>query len=178
MDAGVAISGVIDDRSDKEILSFSEARKLNEADIPLYAGHKLMTAVGRRRVKGVFFEPVTSLKSIKPPKRLKLVCDVLCIAGGLTPANELLFQRTCEGAYILESPHQFTRRPVTDGHMRADTDLFVAGGAGGSRGVNRCWLEGQIAGLTAALDLGYGGEEIETMRDHATGLMDRFKDEG
>ena len=174
MDAGVTISGIIDDRSDKEILSFSEARKLNEADIPLYAGHKLMTALGRRRVKGVLYEPVTSLKSVKSKPRLKLACDVLCIAGGLTPANELLFQRTCEGTYILESPHQFTRRPVTDGHMRVDTDLFVAGGAGGSRGVNRAWLEGKIAGLSAALDLGYGREEVETMRDDATDLMDRF----
>ena len=174
MDAGVTISGIIDDRSDKEILSSAEARKLYEADIPLYAGHKLMTATGRRRVKGVLFEPVTSLKSIKLQKRLKLPCDVLCIAGGLTPANELLFQRTCEGTYILESPHQFTRRPLIDGHMRVDTDVYVAGGAGGSRGVNRAWLEGKIAGLSAALDLGYGGEEVKTMRDDATGLMDNL----
>ena len=174
MDAGATVSGIIDDRSDTEIFSYSEARKLKEANIPLYAGHKLMTAMGRHRVKGVFFEPVKSLKSINPPKRRKLPCDVLCIAGGLTPANELLFQRTCAGTYILESPHQFTRRPLTDGHMRVDTDVYVAGGAGGSRGVNRGWLEGKIAGLSAALDLGYGGEEIETMRDDATDLMDRF----
>ena len=115
-----------------------------------------------------------SLKSIKPGTRLKLSCDILCIAGGLTPANELLFQRTCEGTYILESPHQFIRRPVTDGHMRVDTDMYVAGGAGGSRGVNRAWLEGKIAGLSAALDLGYGGAEVESRRDVATDLLDRF----
>jgi sarcosine oxidase subunit alpha len=172
MDAGATVSGIIDDRSDTEIFSYSEARKLKEANIPLYAGHKLMTAMGRHRVKGVFFEPVKSLKSINPPQRRKLPCDVLCIAGGLTPANELLFQRTCAGTYILESPHQFTRRPLTDGHMRVDTDVYVAGGAGGSRGVNRGWLEGKIAGLSAALDLGYGGKEIVTMRDDATDLMD------
>ena len=118
-----------------------------------------------------------TLKSINPRTRLKLSCDVLCIAGGLTPANELLFQRTCEGTYILESPHRFTRRPVTDGNMRVDTDIYVAGGAGGSRGVNRAWLEGKIAGLSAALDLGHGGEESETMRDDATDLLDRFKAE-
>jgi len=172
MDAGVTISGIIDDRSDKEILSSCEARKLNKANIPLYAGHKLMTAAGRRRVKGVLFEPPKSLKSIKPGTRLKLPCDVLCIAGGRTPANELLFQRTCEGTYILESPHQFTRQPVTDGHMRVDTDVYVAGGAGGSRGVNRAWLEGKVAGLSAALDLGYGREEVKTLRDDATDLLD------
>ena len=172
LDGGVAVGGIIDDRSNKEILSSSEARKLKEADISLYAGHKLITAVGRRRVKGVLCEPPKSPKSTKPPKRLKLACDVLCIAGKLTPANELLFQRTCEGIYILESPHQFTRRPVTDGHLRVDTDVYVAGGAGGSRGVKRAWLEGKIAGLSAALDLGFGGAEVEARRDDATGLLD------
>ncbi len=54
IDAGVTISGIIDDRSDKEILSSCEARKLNEANIPLYAGHKLMTAVGQRRSRRFF----------------------------------------------------------------------------------------------------------------------------
>ncbi len=116
-----------------------------------------------------------SIKRIQPKSRLKLACDVLCIAGGLTPANELLFQRTCEGSYILESPHQFTRRPVTDGHMRVETDVYVAGGARGSRGVNRPWLEGKIAGLSASLDLGYGREEIKSMRDSATDLLDSFQ---
>ncbi len=114
---------------------------------------------------------MSSLKSIKSGTKLKLPCDVLCIAGGLTPANELLFQRTCEGTFILESPHQFTRRPVTNAYMRVATDMYVAGGAGGSQGVNRAWLEGKIAGLSAALDLGYGLEQFEAMRDDATELM-------
>jgi hypothetical protein len=37
--------------------------------------------------------------------------------------------------------------------------------------VNRAWLEGKIAGLSAALDLGYGREESEAMRDDAAELM-------
>jgi hypothetical protein len=58
--------------------------------------------------------------------------------------------------------------------MRVDTDVYVAGGAGGSRGVKRAWLEGKIAGLSAALNLGYGREEFESRRDNATELLDRF----
>jgi sarcosine oxidase subunit alpha len=171
MDAGVTVTGIVDDRSDEKVLSFPEARKLKEANIPLYPGHILVKAAGRRRIKGVLLKPVSPLKSIKSGTKLKIPCDVLCIAGELTPANELLFQRTCEGTFILESPHQFTRRPVTNATMRVDTDMYVAGGAGGSQGVNRAWLEGKIAGLSAALDLGYGREEFEAIRDDAAELM-------
>ncbi len=175
MDAGVTVSGIVDERSEKDALSSCEARTLKEAGIALYAGHTLLKAAGRRQVKGVLIEPLKSLKRIKSKTRLKLACDVLCIAGGLTPANELLFQRTCEGTYILESPHQFTRQPVTDNHMRIDSEVFVSGGARGSRSVDRAWLEGKIAGLSAALDLGYGREEVESMRDDATALLNRFQ---
>ena len=174
VDAGVAISAIIDDRPVNEVLSSSEACELKEADIALYAGHRLVKAIGRRQVRGVVFEPVTSLKGIKPKASRNLPCDVLCIAAGSTPANELIFQRTCEGTYILESPHQFSRQPVTDSRMRVETDLYVAGGANGSRGVHRAWLEGKIAGLSAALDLGYGRQEVETERDDTIRRLNRL----
>ena len=38
--------------------------------------------------------------------------------------------------------------------------------------MKRAWLEGKIAGLSAALDLGFGGAEVEARRDDATGLLD------
>ena len=91
----------------------------------------------------------------------KVSCDVLCIAGTRTPANELAFQRTCEGAYILESKNQFTRKPITDATMRVASDMFIIGSANCCQGVNRTWLEGKIAGLTAAIDLGHGGKQAE-----------------
>lgn len=171
LDAGVTVAGIVDERPEKEIFSFSEARKLKDANIPLYPGQSIIAATGRRQVKGVIVKPESSSKSIRPNTEIKLSCDVLCMAGTETPANELVFQRTCEGAYILESPHQFSRQPVINTHMRVDTDMFVAGGANGSQGVNRAWLEGKIAGLSAALDLGHGNKEAETERDDAARLL-------
>ena len=155
IDAGVAVAGVVDNRSEKEIFASSEANKIKEANIPVYSGQTIRTATGRRKVDGVVFS------------KMKLTCDVLCIAGTRTPANELVFQRTCAGTYILESKNQFTRKPVTNAHMRVDSDMFVAGGASGGQGVNRAWLEGKVAGLSAALDSGQGGKETERERDHA-----------
>ena len=104
---------------------------------------------------------------MKSQKKGILSCDTLCIAWTRTPANELLFQRTCEGNYILESPHQFTRKPVPSPEMRVGSDMFVAGEAGGSHAVKPSWLEGKIAGLSAALDMGHSGSETQAERIEA-----------
>ena len=97
---------------------------------------------------------------------------MLCIAGSRVPANELVFQRTSQGQYLLESPNQFTRKPVTSSHMRVETDMYVAGGASGSQSLKQSWIEGKVAGLSAALDLGYGGEKTESVRNEAEALLD------
>lgn len=88
LDAGVNVAGVVDDRSEKEIFSFLGAKKIKDTKIPIFSGRTIEAATGRRQIDGVVF-----------PK-MKLPCDVLCIAGTRTPANELVFQRTCEGSYI------------------------------------------------------------------------------
>ena len=49
--------------------------------------------------------------------------------------------------------------------------LIDAGGASGGQGVNRAWLEGKVAGLSAALDSGHGGKKTEGERDHAMALV-------
>jgi len=149
LDAGVNVAGVVDDRTEKEIFSFSGAKKIRDSKIPIYSGLTVTAAAGRRHVNGVVL-PQT-----------KVSCDVLCIAGTRTPANELAFQRTCEGAYILESKNQFTRKPITDATMRVASDMFIIGSANCSQGIDRTWLEGKIAGLTAAIDLGHGGKQVE-----------------
>ena len=60
---------------------------------------------------------------------------------------------------------------MTASHMRVDTDMYVAGAASGSQGLNQSWLEGKVAGLSAALDLGYGTTETESIRDEAEVLL-------
>ena len=159
LDAGVTVAGIVDDRSEKEIFSFAQAPKIRDKKIPIFSGHTITAAAGRRQLKGVVFS------------HRKLSCDVLCIAGTRTPANELAFQRTCEGAYILESQNQFARKPKTDETMRVASDMFVVGGANNSHGVCRAWLEGKVAGLTAALDLGHGGTQEKAERNDSMKLL-------
>jgi sarcosine oxidase subunit alpha len=171
-DAGVAVAAIIDNRPDAQVPAAGAARKAKDAAIPVYPQHDIEAALGRRCIKGVRIKPLNSKAGDHSEPEIKIACDVLCIAGSRIPANELIFQRTSQGQYLLESPHQFTRRPVTSSHMRVDTDMYVAGGASGSQSLVRSWVEGKVAGLSAALNLGYGTEETESVRNEAEALLD------
>jgi sarcosine oxidase subunit alpha len=163
LDAKVNIAGIVDERSEKEIFVSHYAQNIKELRVPVFSEETLTAAMGRKHLTGVVFG------------NRRLSCDVLCIAGARTPANELAFHRTCEGAYILESGNQFTRKPKTDDVMRGAPDMFIVGGANCDHGVQPGWLEGKIAGLTAALDMGYGGKQEETGRRDAMRLLDTLQ---
>jgi sarcosine oxidase subunit alpha len=168
MDAGVAVAAIVDKRAEESALDSNGAQKAKDAAIPIHSQFDIEAALGRRHIKGVRLKPTDG--SNRP--KLLLECDVLCIAGSQIPANEIVFQRTGRGQYILESPHQFTRKPVTSSHMNVDADMYVAGGANGSQEVKQSWIEGKVAGLSAALDLGYGDEKAEIARNEAEALLD------
>lgn len=165
--AGVSITGIVDHRNEDVLTASSAVQTIFQANIPVFLEHAVKTAIGRRNIKGVIIRPLKSPKEATSGLEITLSCDVLCMAGGRMPANDLVFQRTCHGTYVLESPHQFTRKPVISRHMKVDTGMFVAGEAAGSQGIERAWLEGKIAGFSAALDLGYGDLKIESARDAA-----------
>ncbi len=175
-DAGVAVAAVIDSRLQAQALASDAARQAKDAAISIYPCYDIDAALGRRHLKGVRIKPVDTETGAATWPKKNIDCDVLGIAGSRTPASELVFQRTSQGQYILESPHQFTRRPVTSGHLKVEADLYVAGGAGGSRSFRHSWLEGKLAGLSAALDLEFGGEETAGMRDEAERLLADLQD--
>jgi hypothetical protein len=67
------------------------------------------------------------------------------------------------------------RRPVTTSHMRVDTDIYVAGEASGSQNLKQTWIEGKVAGLSAALELGYGSEKTVSVRNETEALLDDLR---
>jgi sarcosine oxidase subunit alpha len=176
VEAGVAVAAVIDSRPQEQALASDAARQAGDAAISIYPGYDIDIALGRRHLKGVRIKPVDTETGAATWPKKNIDCDVLGIAGPRTPATELIFQRTSQGQYILESPNQFTRRPVTSDHLKVEADMYVAGGAGGSRSLKRSWLEGRVAGLSAALDLGLGDAATKRARHEAEAMLADFKD--
>ena len=175
LDAGVTVAAIIDSRQEDPVTASGAARGVKDAAIPIYPQHDVEAALGRRHIKGVRIKPVNTNTEGKFLHGFKITCDVLCIAGSRIPASELVYQRTSQGQYLLESPHQFTRKPVTSSHMRVDTDMYVAGEASGSQSLKQSWFEGKVAGLSAALDLGFGDANTEGARDEAEALLNELQ---
>jgi sarcosine oxidase subunit alpha len=176
LDAGVAVAAIIDSRPQAQALASDAARQAKAAAISIYPHYDIETACGRRHLKSVRIKPVDGETGAVTGPKKNIACDMLGIAGSRVPATELIFQRTSQGQYIMESPHQFTRRPVTSAHLKVEADMYVAGGAGGSQSLKQSWLEGKLTGLSAALDIGFGSEETAGMRDETERLLENFID--
>ncbi len=153
---GVEVAAVVDRREPDRAGRSPQAREIQRQGVAVYHSRRLSAALGKRRVRAAVFEPCALPAS---GRALRFACDVLCTVGPRMPANELLFQRTCEGKYILESPYQYTRAAQRSPELRAAPDVYVVGGAAGTFDLGRASMEGRVAGLSAALELGHGQEE-------------------
>ena len=84
-------------------------------------------------------------------------CDVICLAVGLTPTNEMLWQAGCEMRYI---PQLCGHVPLRGPKLRTShPDIWIAGDAAGIEEASSAMVEGRIAGLAAAQSLGFKADE-------------------
>jgi len=153
LQAGVQVPAIIE--ALPEIGAYHvHASKVRRMGVPIYTSHTVLTAHGRERVEKITYAQIDQNRQPLPGTERELEVDVLCIAVGLTPLTEILFQAGCRMDYI----------PELGGHvpLRSDTfetsvpGIFIAGDAGGIEEASAAMVEGSIAGLCAAAKLGYG----------------------
>ena len=84
--AGIRIAGVVDssDASDSPA-----AEELRERGVNILAGHRVVKAAGRGRVKRVFVAPVGTSS---PSSVRRISCDLVCMSGKPHPVDALLHQ--------------------------------------------------------------------------------------
>jgi sarcosine oxidase, subunit alpha len=136
------------------------ASKVRRMGVPIYTSHTILAAHGSESLEGITFAEIDRQYKPVAGSEKEMEADVLCIAVGLTPLTEILFQAGCKMTYI----------PELGGHvaLRGDTletsvpNIFVAGDAGGIEEASAAMVEGSIAGLAAAANLGYGLETYES----------------
>ncbi len=123
------------------------AAKLRRLGVPILTSHTIKYATGKDFVTGAVIARVN--KKFKPikgtDKRLRV--DMICLAVGLTPLSELLYQAGCEVIYIPElggnvAWHSENMETLKNG-------IFVAGDASGIEEASTAMLEGRIAGACA-----------------------------
>ncbi len=149
------------------------ASKVRRMGVPIYTSHTVLSAHGKDSLEKITMVAIDQDRQPVAGTEQELDVDVLCIAVGLTPLTEILFQAGCKMVYI----------PELGGHvaMRSDTletsvpNIFVCGDVGGIEEASAAMVEGSIAGLTAARNFGYGKDSYEDQLAAARRELDSLR---
>ena len=162
--AGIEVAAVI--RRSRTIGGYLvHASKICRIGIPILTNHTIKEAYGSGKVEGAVIYQVDEKKQPIPGTEKDIRCDTICLAVGLTPLADICRQAGCEMAYI---PELSGHIPITDKHQATTNPrIYAAGDASGVEEASAAMIEGQLAGLSAALSLGYGKTAIPKLQEEA-----------
>lgn len=160
MQAGIKVKGVIC-RGPKFGGYAVHASKLKRLGVPVMPSHKVVYAHGKDKLEKITLIKLDENKKEIPGTEFDIEVDVLCIATGLTPLAELLWQMGCEMKYISElSGHV----PLRDKNLMTSLDgIYVAGDVAGIEEASSAMVEGSLAGLCAAKSVGHIHPDFEAL---------------
>jgi len=75
------------------------ASKVRRMGVPIYTSHTILAAHGSDHLEGITFAEIDQNRQTVAGSEKELEVDVLCIAVGLTPLTEILFQVGCRMVY-------------------------------------------------------------------------------
>jgi len=151
LQAGIAVDRVVE--AAPGIGGYNvHAAKLRRCGVPIQTSHSIKEVCGEKKVEGAVvvrldenWEPIKNSEEY-------IKCDTICLAVGLTPSTRLLSQIGVQHNFISEAGgyvalHDETMQTSVKG-------IYVAGDASGIEEASTAMIEGKIAGLAAAIQLG------------------------
>lgn len=133
---------------------------LREAGIPLHWGHVVTEAHGTDHVEAVSVARCDDLgRPIGEPTRFSV--DTVCVGFGFVPRTKLARMAGCDLRYADEQGGWIADVDAT--FLTSVPGVRVAGDGGGIAGAAVAELEGTLAGLAAAHDLGCLSDEAHAM---------------
>lgn len=159
MQAGVEVSAII---TDLFVTGYHvHASKIARMGVPILSGYTVKEVIGKTQVEKAIIAKID--KSWKPIEGTEMTFDVdsVCLSVGLSPLVELLGQANCELVYIAELGGYVPRRDQD--YRTTNPAIFVAGDITGIEEASAAMVEGYVAGLTAAKDLGFENQDFEQL---------------
>ena len=137
------------------------ASKIRRLGVPIYTSCTLKEVKGNEEVEGVTICNIDKDFNFIPQSEKDLNVDTVCLAVGLSPLTELLWQADCQMVYI---PELCGYVPQRDENMKTSNDLiYIAGDVAGIEEASSAMIEGQVAGLNAAASLDLYHKEYSQM---------------
>ena len=149
--AGVDVAAIIE--AMPEIGGYAvHASKVRRMGIPILCSHSIKAAHGQEVLERVTVWRLDEKWHGIPGTEMDFDVDVLCLAVGLTPTAELLWQAGCRMLYV---PELGGHVPWYDDNQETSVKgIFVAGDTGGVEEASSAMMTGRLAGLSAARHVG------------------------
>jgi len=149
------------------------ASKIRRAGIPVLTRYTILEAYGDGQVEGAVIAEIDEKWQPVPGTERKIPCDTICLAVGLSPLTELVWQAGCEMAFIRElSGHV----PIVDENLESTCPgLYCAGDVSGIEEASSAMVEGRLAGITAAISLRYSSDEALKQLEDAKSELDELR---
>ncbi len=127
--------------------------KLKRLGVPIYTSHTVKEVSGAETVEGATIVALDDKWAPVPGSEKRLEVDTVCLAVGLTPLADLLWQAGCRMTYISALGGYV---PFHDKNTRTSVDwIHVAGDVSGIEEASTALVEGRLAGLCAAEGIGF-----------------------
>lgn len=152
LQAGVQVAAIVE--ASPDIGGYLvHASKIRRMGVPILTRHTIKAAYGQNAVEGATIWQLDGNWQGVPGTEQNLPVDVICLAVGLSPLSDLLWQAGCQMKYV---PALGGHVAVRDASLRTTRpEIFIAGDVAGVEEASSAMVEGQIAGLNAAISLGY-----------------------
>jgi len=137
---------------------------IRSAGVPILNRHTVVEAIGDDNgLSAVLVMPASADGTpIAGAAPLRLEADCLAIGHGLVPSTDVT--RSLRARHVYQPDRGGWIAECDDSHRTSVDRLYVCGDGAGIRGAVSAALQGQIAGLAAARDLGHIGKNIHDER--------------
>lgn len=158
MQAGINVKAILD--ASPNIGGYLvHASKIRRMGIPILTSHTIKYAHGTDTLEKVTVCKLDEKWQQIPGSEFDIETDVLCIAVGLSPLTELLWQQGCDMKYV---PQLGGHVPVRNENLETSIKgVYVAGDVAGVEEASSAMVEGRLSGLCAAKALGHMSPELE-----------------
>ncbi|MEM0265904.1 MAG: FAD-dependent oxidoreductase [Archaeoglobaceae archaeon] len=152
---------------------FVHAAKVRRLGVPIYVRHTILRALGKDRVEGAIIAQLDEKWKPIPGTEKKLDCDFICVAVGLSPTHELLYQAGCRMKFV---PELGGLVPLRSKYNETSVEgVYVAGDVAGVEEATAAIMNGRIAAIHAVVKLGLGGEEAKKELEEALKDLEEFR---